>query len=222
MIGDIFHICNRGFGRQEVFYDETYYRRFLESAYRCNNKNGSIRYRGSDLFGVSPEQDRIIAILKWCILPNHYHFLVCELEEGGASEFASRLGNGYTKYVNTRQERSGYLFQNAAKIIPIQSDSHFLYLPYYIDLNPLDMEFPKWSGRNLSRRDVDKMFSWLSNYRWSSFSSYYGNSQFDSLIDKDMFYEIFDSSPQKHRKGMSDLMMSDNPLGKDSFSNMFK
>lgn len=200
MIGDIFHICNRGFEKNDIFFDDFYYNRFLESAYRFNNKSNAINYKGKDIFKDLPNQDKIVAILKWCLLPNHYHFLVTELVDGGAVEFAKRLGNGYTKYVNKRKERSGYLFQNSAKIIQITSDRHFIYIPIYIDINPLNIKIPNWKKDNLSEEESLKAIDWLKKYKWSSYGSYYGESKFKPLINREVFYNLFDTSLEDYHK----------------------
>ena len=44
-------------------------------------------------------------------MPNHYHLLVSELEEGGISLFMRKLNMGYAKYFNEKYERSGVLWQ---------------------------------------------------------------------------------------------------------------
>ena len=82
-------------------------------------------------------------VLKWTLLPNHYHLLLYEKVEGGVLEFVKRLGNSFTKYINIKREASGYLFQNSAKIIQITKNEQFLYIPFYIDLNILDIIYKK-------------------------------------------------------------------------------
>jgi len=93
-------------------------------------------YKSVNLF---PDQEKIVEILKWTLLPNHYHLLLYEKVDGGVLEFVKRLGNSFTKYINIKRGASGYLFQNSAKIIQITNNRHFLYIPFYIDLNILDL-----------------------------------------------------------------------------------
>src|SRR3989344_5375552 len=100
MIGDIVHVCNRGFSKEKVFHEEVDFSRFVASLYKFNNKSDALRFQGKDIFADPPEQDRIVDILKWSLLPNHYHLLLHEKIEGGVVEFIKRLGNGYTKYFN--------------------------------------------------------------------------------------------------------------------------
>ena len=154
MKGDVFYICNRGINKNVIFHEKNDYRRFLESLYRFNNENSTVRFQGKDIFTDPPPQKKIVDILKWSLLPNHYHLLVQELTDNGAVNFTKRLGNGYTKYINTKRERSGYLFQNKAKIIPAESQSHFLFLPFYVELNPLDLyDEKKWREFDFEKPD---------------------------------------------------------------------
>jgi len=187
MVGDIYHICNRGIRKEKIFNNDSDYFRFVLNLYRLNNKGESLRISSNrksiDSF---PEQDKIVEILKWTLLPNHYHLLLYEKVDGGVLGFVKRLGNAYTKYINIKREASGYLFQNSAKIIQITNDRHFLYIPFYIDLNILD----------LSKKGVNqnKKIEFLKNYRWSSFRDYFSGktSEFSRIINRDLFYENFD------------------------------
>ena len=151
MIGDIYHICNRGIRKEKIFDSESDYFRFVLNLYRLNNKGESLRInpnrKSIDDF---PEQDKIVEVLKWTLLPNHYHLLLYEKVDGGVLDFVKRLGNSYTKYINIKREASGYLFQNSARIIHITSNRHFLYIPLYIDLNLLDLIYSKSKPRKIN------------------------------------------------------------------------
>src|SRR3990167_3703185 len=151
MVGDIAHICNRGVEKRKIFLDRRDYSRFVENLYFLNNQKGKLITEKKNIFQTPyllPKQDKLVEILKWVALPNHYHLLLHEIAEGGILEFTKRLGNAYTKYFNTKNKgRSGYLFQNSAKIIPISKNSQFLYIPIYIDLNSTDLISPNWKNR---------------------------------------------------------------------------
>ncbi len=191
MIGDIYHICNRGIRKEKIFDSEADYLRFVLNLYRLNNKGRSLRinpHRKS--INSFPEQDKIVEILKWTLLPNHYHLLLYEKVDGGVLEFIKRLGNSYTKYINIKREASGYLFQNSARIIKITTNRHFLYIPFYIDLNLLDLIYSKAGHGKIN---VKKSLNFFKNYKWSSFRDYFGDqsSLFTKIINKDLFYDSF-------------------------------
>ena len=204
MIGNLAHICNRGVNKQKIFLSDRDCLRFVESLYKFNNKNGTVRFQGETLFDDPPPQNRIVDILKWSLQPNHYHLLLHERAEGGIVEFVKRLGNGYTKYFNIKNDRSGYLFQNAAKIIGIENHKHFLYIPFYIELNPLDIFDEAW--RNDGVEDISRALIFLKNYRWSSYRDYREESDFSCLLNRELFYDLFDTNKDAHEKGIADFL----------------
>jgi len=218
MVGDIYHICNRGIRKEKIFDSESDYLRFVLNLYRLNNKGESLRmnpHRNS--INDFPEQDKIVEVLKWTLLPNHYHLLLYEKVEGGVLEFIKRLGNAYTKYINIKREASGYLFQNSARMIPITNNRQFLYVPFYIDLNLLDLIYPKNERRNIN---VKKSLDFFKKYKWSSFRDYFNSqgSQFSKIINQDLFYETFDVESQDYEKELCEFFESEEyEIIKDEF-----
>ncbi len=208
MVGDIAHVCNRGFKKHNIFLDNGDYLRFVLNLYRLNNKKGSLRITNhKNPFDILPEQDKLVEILKWSLMPNHYHLLLYEKVDGGILEFVKRSGNSYTKYVNIKYSSSGYVFQNSAKIIPINHDSQYLYIPFYIDLNSIDLMSNLKRGNFNKRQTLD----WLYKYSWSSSRDYFGKvSKFLPIINKKLFYELFDSGPEAYQEEMLRLLEEDN------------
>ncbi|MEK7176053.1 MAG: hypothetical protein AAB695_01620 [Patescibacteria group bacterium] len=199
MVGDIAHICNRGVEKRKIFLDTKDYKRFIENLYFLNNKKGKLITEKKNIFQIPhllPKQDKLVEILKWTIMPNHYHLLLYEVVDGGILEFTKRVGNAYTKYFNIKTEgRSGYLFQNSAKILRIKESRHYLYIPFYIDLNILDLEISK-------NRDVLDL---LMSYEWSSFRDYYNESKYLPIINREIFYKNFDFNKESYKKQLLDL-----------------
>jgi len=209
MIGDIAHVCNRGVEKRKIFISETDYFRFVMNLLLLNNKDGKIRIRKKnqleDIQEILSERKKLVEILKWSLLPNHYHLLLYEVSEGGILEFTKRLGNAYTKYFNTKNKgRSGYLFQNSAKIIPISKNSQFLYIPIYIDLNCADLVCPNW--KNLRNNNSRTILNFLESYKWSSFRDYFGKGDFDSVVNMELFYEIFDTNAKEYKKDLENFL----------------
>ena len=60
---------------------------------------------------------------------------------------------GYAKYFNEKYKRSGALFQGKYKSVMVKKESHFIYLLYYIHLNPLDLNSPEWRMGKLNNLD---------------------------------------------------------------------
>ncbi|OGM97731.1 MAG: hypothetical protein A2817_02945 [Candidatus Yanofskybacteria bacterium RIFCSPHIGHO2_01_FULL_39_8b] len=193
---NIFHILNRGIEKKKVFYDKTDYSRFIAGLYKFNNKNSALRFENKNFIDI-PKQNKIVEILQWNIMPNHYHLLVQEKVDGGAVEFVKRIGNGYTKYFNIRNNRSGYLFQNAAKIIPVVHNKHFLYLPFYIESNPIKLIEPNWKENGI--KNSKKAAEFLESYFWSSYLDHISIHNFTEIINQNLFFQIFDTNPEQYK-----------------------
>ncbi|MDO8564988.1 MAG: hypothetical protein Q7R88_03280 [bacterium] len=202
MIGDISHICNRGLEKRKIFVTERDYHRFVVNLFRLNNKGAALRNVENSLF--EQPQNKLVEILQWSLLPNHYHLLVYEKTEGGTLSFAKRLGNAFTKYVNTKEERNGYLFGNHAKIVPIKKDSQFLYIPFYIDLNPLDLGYPKWKTGGVT--NPERALDFLLQYKWSSFQDHFTNRPCKAILNQKLFYDLFETTREEYRTGLLEFL----------------
>lgn len=208
MAGGIFHVVNRGVGKGNIFTDDKDSLRFVTDLYRFNNKEYPLSIRGkseSFLFDP-PKQNKIVEIFKWVLMPNHYHLLLMETVDGGAVEFIKRLGNGYTKYFNIKHKRSGYLFQNAAKIIKTEDLPHFLYLPFYVDSNPIKLIEPNW--KEVGVKDVNAILKFLDSYKLSSYKDYKNINNFPFIVNKELFYETFDINKEVYENDFKDWLKS--------------
>ena len=129
-------------------------------------------------------------------MPNHFHLFLRQAVDSGISRFMQKLGTGYTMYFNQKHDRVGGLFQGGFKAARIERESHFLYLPHYIHLNPLDLYMPSWrDGRII---DPHKVFKFLESYRWSSYLDHTGKKNFPSIISSAIFKHSF-GTPKEYR-----------------------
>ena len=72
--------------------------------------------------------EKLVNITCYCLNPNHYHFILEQLVEGGISEFMKRLGGGYSNHYNKKYKRSGALFQGKFKSVYIESNKQLTFL----------------------------------------------------------------------------------------------
>ena len=131
-------------------------------------------------------------------MPNHYHLLVRSRSENGIPLFMKKLGGGYVQYFNQRHSRRGTLFEGGYKSISIRNEAHFIHLPYYIHLNPLDLIMPQWRTREIP--STGEAMKFLEGYRWSSYLDYIGTKNFPSIISTDFLSEYL-GGPKEYRKG---------------------
>lgn len=206
MEGDIFHIVNRGVEEREIFYSERDYFRFAHNLYDFNSTNFALPYPTRCKYRhENPSRTvKIIDILCWCLMPNHCHNLVQERTKSGASVFSKKIFGGYTKYINEEYKRKGVLFQGRSKIIPIRKDSHFFYLPFYIMANPVSLIEPLWRERGI--KDIERAIAYLEDYKWSSFPDLIGRENFPLLTNRDLFYELFETSEYKFKRDFTEWL----------------
>lgn len=149
--GELFHIYNRGVDKRIIFSDPSDRDRFFQSLLEFNTVDpigsiyeNSFRRLGSETPKLS---EKIVNIVAYCLNPNHFHFILEQLVDGGISQFMKRLGGGYTNYFNNKYERSGSLFQGVFKSIHIDSNEYLLHVSAYVNLNDrvhqLGSETPK-------------------------------------------------------------------------------
>ncbi|RUR80184.1 hypothetical protein PCC6912_30440 [Chlorogloeopsis fritschii PCC 6912] len=79
---------------------------------------------------------KAIDIIVYCLMPNHYHFLVY-LRDETLSDAMKSLSLSYTKAINKRFNRSGVLFQGRFQSIHVQQTDYLINLSRYIHLNPV-------------------------------------------------------------------------------------
>jgi len=199
----IYHVYNRGVDKREIFLNTKDYFRFIHDLFEFNDQDyaDNLNYRfaltlknqsmGVELPYIIQKKPRklLVEILEFCLMPNHYHLLLKQECDNGITKFMQKLGTGYTNYFNQKYERTGSLFQGRFKAILIENDSHFLHIPYYIHLNPLDLKFPHWRNRKI--RNYKKVMGFLENYRWSSLKDYVGKKNFPSVTQREFLLKCF-------------------------------
>lgn len=195
----VYHIYNRGVDKREIFNCDNDRRRFLACLHYFNDTNQA---RNTD-YPEDTEKDsreKLVEILAFVLMPNHYHLLIKPLVENGLSEFMRKIGTGYTHYFNIRYERSGTLFQGKYKFVRIENDEQLSYIPFYIHFNPAELIEVQWKEKEI--RDQKKLLSFLKTYEWSSLPDYLGSSRFSNIINKDILSNYL-GTPKKLEKEIS-------------------
>jgi REP element-mobilizing transposase RayT len=152
VIGEFYHVFNRGVDKRNIFSDEYDLVRFLESMIVFNSIEpiGSIyehSFNKEKLLGSStPKSERLVNIVAYCLISNHFHLILEQVAEKGISEYMRRLGVGYTNYFNLREERSGCLFQGTFKSRHVTTDEYLLHLSAYVNLNDQVHQFGNQLG----------------------------------------------------------------------------
>lgn len=164
--GEFYHVFNRGVEKRTIFLDERDYQRFLCTLEYYRFKKPPIKFslkNRPSIFKQVRDDALLVEIISFCLMPNHIHLLVRQIDEEGITKFMSKVLNSYTKYFNTKHHRVGPLFQGAFKAKRIEKEQQLLHVSRYIHLNPL----------------VDYLVKDLRFYRYSSYLEYiYQNKGF--------------------------------------------
>ena len=140
VIGEYYHIYNRGVDKRKTIIDENDLYRFLKSIKEFNTKKpiGSIyelSFVKNKLGTPSTKlSEKLVSIIAYCINSNHFHLLLTPLMEKGIEKFMQKIA-GYTRYFNEKYKRSGVLFQGKFKSKHISDNNYLLKLSAYINMN---------------------------------------------------------------------------------------
>ena len=137
---EYYHVFNRGTEKIPIFRNKGDLRYFFDSMFIVNkvfpniSRNIGNEVRKKIKNNAKKEED-LVSIIAYCLLPNHYHFILREKVEGGISRFMQKLGTSYTMYFNAKYERTGVLFQGKFKATHLDKDSSLEFTSAYVNLN---------------------------------------------------------------------------------------
>ncbi len=135
---------------------------------------------------------KFVELTSFCLMPNHFHLIMKEVEENGTARYMQRVLNSYTKYYNTKYHKSGHLFQGPYKAVHVSNNKQLLYLSTYVHRNPRELK--EWKNKE-------------SDYPWSSYQDLISKNRFEELLvfdiingqfeNKDEYDEFVKTSPAK-------------------------
>lgn len=134
-INEIYHIFNRGTEKRNIFLDQKDLERFFQSMLSFNSVQLTRSLYQKSFQKEKIEEKPLVNFIAYNLLPNHFHFILEQVEENGISKFIKRLLGGYSWYFNNKYKRSGSLFQGPFKSKIIDSNEYLLHLSVYVNLN---------------------------------------------------------------------------------------
>lgn len=175
----IYHVFNRGVEKRKIFMDDADYNIFLYYIFiyvapmeKILQKYPQLPFR---LQGKNLSQE--LEIAAYCLMPNHFHFLIRQGKKDSVTKFIKQLTNAYTLYFNKKYKRVGGLMQGTFKAVEIGKDDLLLHVSRYIHLNPVAASLAK---------DIKE-------YRWSSLNYYIDNLE-SPILNKKIVTSYFTSS----------------------------
>lgn len=204
---EFYHIYNRGVDKRKIFNKAGDYERFLFGLFVFNNAKpatnagyhsnywsfnywslASIAEAPIEISKDESENERLVDIVSFCLMPNHFHLALKQKIDGGVSRFLHKLGTGHTNFFNLKYQRTGSLFQGSFKAVHVLDDRHLKHLVRYIHLNPLELVEPNWKKEGIKSWGKAKLF--LDFYRWSSYCYYISKAK-TTLLNMELISELF-------------------------------
>ncbi|SEC86527.1 Transposase IS200 like [Tenacibaculum sp. MAR_2009_124] len=122
--GKFYHVFNQGNNKENIFIEEMNYSYF----FKLMKKH------------IVPVAD----IFSYCLLKNHFHWLIQvkeEVEQEKVSSAFSNFFNSYSKSINKKYNRTGSLFRDRFKRVQVKNEKYLKALIVYINLNPVYHNF---------------------------------------------------------------------------------
>lgn len=212
--GEYYHIYNRGVEKRKIFSNHSDYERFVALLYIMNQPNNFVfrdflRTKNlADIFDESQDSP-IVSIVAYCLMPNHFHLILQEHEEGGITKFMSKVLTSYSMYFNLKYERSGSLFMHPFRSKHIDNESYYLYIHSYIHLNPISLIQSDW--KEVGIKNYKKAQEFLDSYQYSSYLDFQKEGRKESRILD--FSKVPDYLREK--ENLSDYIKSFTEFAKD-------
>jgi len=126
----VYHIWNRGAGRLRLFKKDDDYLAFQQVLLEAHQRHP-------------------LRLLDWCLMPNHWHFVVFPETDTQVSDFFRWLTHSHAMRAITHRRVLGMgpLYQGRFKSLPVQADEHLLTLLRYVQRNPVRAKLAKHAAQ---------------------------------------------------------------------------
>jgi len=105
--GFIYHVINRGNGRQKVFHKEQDYEAFINLMEEAKGRHP-------------------VKILAYCLIPNHFHMVLKPEKAEDLSKFMQWSMTSHVRRYHRHYGTTGHVWQGRFKSFVIREDNHLL------------------------------------------------------------------------------------------------
>ena len=187
-----YHIFNRGVEKRIIFQDRKDHLVFLSylKTYLKPKDALTLQTKLGDNKTPWPEKSKIIKLLRlnnfhgeikllcYCLMPNHFHFLIKQKSASAIDSFMQSFCTRYSLYFNKTYKRVGPLFQGKYKAVLVKSDEQLLHLSRYIHLNPARSDLA-------ARSDLEASYSSYKDYLKKRETSWVNTKEVLSLFSEE-------------------------------------
>jgi len=200
--GEIYHIFNKSIAGFEIFNSDTDLLRIKNVIRYYQVENNLISFSNfiktkqnvSRLYFL--EEDPLVTIIAYCIMPTHLHLVIKQLKDDGIEKFITNILNSYSRYFNIKHNRKGPLWEGRFKSVLVKSDEQLLHLTRYLHLNPVTSYL------------VKKPEEW----NISSYKEYLSEVKAENALCQ--YNDIIDINPKKYKEFVEDRISYQRELAK--------
>ncbi len=161
--GGIYHVFNRGNNRRTLFEEKVDFDCFKATLHEGQKREN-------------------VKIFHYCLMNNHFHFLIKGEERESVPKFMHWVQLGYARYFKKKHETTGHIFEERYRSPRIAVESYYLQCGRYIERNPVSA----------------KMVVDAEDYPYSS-AGYYVSGNRDSLITENLCYKAMGKTQAKRQ-----------------------
>jgi REP element-mobilizing transposase RayT len=166
--GQYYHIYNRGAGKARIFFNNGNYEYLLRLVIKYYQTYGA-------------------TIIVYCLMPNHYHFLLRQEADQPLSRFVNVLFNAYVQAFNLQQGRTGTLFEGRFRHRRVEDWKYLSHLCRYIHRNPVQA----------------RLVSHPEDWSYSNYREWVGLR--DSALKDETFIQDHFPDPEEYRAFVNDI-----------------
>ncbi len=138
--GEWYHLFSRGNGKMDILRDDEDARVFLDRLMRSLGRDvqGAPLHTGGKRvqIRIEPFERDAFSIAVYCLMPNHFHFLIRQNKDVSISKLFLKLLTSYSMYFNRKYDHVGHVFQDRIKAVHVVDDTQLKHLSAYIHVNP--------------------------------------------------------------------------------------
>jgi len=178
--GETYHIFNRSVQGIPILKGQREADIFLKAMEFYLQPNPPVKF---SFYRTSPDRypinldKKLVTIINYCLMPNHFHFTLRQEEANGIKRFIQKLSNSFAHYFSIKYKNRGPVFEGNFKSVRVEDDEQLIHLSRYIHLNPVT----SYLAEN------------PCEYAFSSYGAYIGKDSL-GIIDSSIVLANFSSS----------------------------
>ena len=110
------HVCQRGIDRRTIYLDDADHARYLKALSAEASKYG-------------------LDVHSYTLMSNHYHVIATPRSETALADTMQQANSSYTRYFNRKYRRTGPLWNERPRVIPLEDERQWFTCLRYVELN---------------------------------------------------------------------------------------